>query len=61
MVWRLYRADPVPAIAPSAELDSTALYSYLRNIPINRFPAAHSCARRFFVCTGVTSEEMGAE
>jgi len=38
MVWRLYRADPVPAIAVSPALDSAALNSYLQLIPINRFP-----------------------
>jgi hypothetical protein len=30
-------------------LDATMAPSYLQLIPIHRFPAAHSCARRFFV------------
>jgi len=31
-------------------LDSPRPYSYLAFIPFHRFPAAHSCARRLFVC-----------
>jgi hypothetical protein len=34
-------------------LDSVPPHSYLHSIPINRFPAAHPCARRFFVFSGV--------
>jgi hypothetical protein len=30
-------------------LDSGEAESYLHDIPFHRFPAAHSCARRFFV------------
>jgi hypothetical protein len=63
MVAGLYPARHGSAIATppalAAALDSAALYSYLQLIPINRFPAAHSCVRRFFACDGVTSEEMG--
>jgi len=33
----------------AAVLDSAPSHSYLPIIPIHRFPAAHSCARRFFV------------
>jgi hypothetical protein len=40
-------------------LDSAPVQSYLHHIPFHRFPAAHSCARRFFVWEGLSSDEMG--
>jgi hypothetical protein len=43
----------------SCDLDSLWTESYLQLIPIHRFPAAHSCARRFFVWRGLSSEEIG--
>jgi hypothetical protein len=52
MVARLYLASHAAAIALLADLDSGRANSYLQLIPINRFPAAHSCARRFFAWQG---------
>src|SRR5262249_26110106 len=43
------RARRTAAFAAFRALDSSGGESYLRFIPFYRFPAAHSCARRFFV------------
>jgi len=45
---------PTPAVGEKVKrvLDSKGSESYLRLIPFHRFPAAHSCARRFFVWYG---------
>ena len=39
-------------IREHSAVDSRSLASYLQLIPIHRFPAAHSCARRFFAWSG---------
>ena len=39
----------IRAFTKGAALDSSLSHSYLQLIPIHRFPAAHLCARRFFV------------
>ena len=50
----LHCSRPLSALPPGCKslrqmLDSAVSNSYLQHIPIHRFPAAHSCARRFFV------------
>ena len=43
-------------------LDSPATWrSYFAPIPIHRFPAAHSCARRFFVWMGLSKRRDGVD
>src|SRR3954467_6871311 len=48
-----------PPRGRSATLDSLRAHSYLQLIPFNRFPAAHSCARRFFVWRGFLATRWG--
>jgi hypothetical protein len=55
----LARTHNAAAIAAFRTLDESKCQSYLQLIPFHRFPAAHSCARRFFVWKGVSSDEIG--
>ncbi len=53
-------APPLGNLQRRGCLTQARTNSYLQLIPINRFPAAHSCARRFFVWSGAhLATEMG--